>query len=52
MGYGLVGALTQVLGLLELAVALLYEPVMVLSGPGHNATQFAYTWGKMAGPPT
>ena len=41
IGYGLVGALTRVLGLLELAATSLYEPLMVPGGPGHDATQFA-----------
>ena len=43
VGYGLVGALTQVLRLLDLAATSLYEPLTVPSGPGHYATRFAGT---------
>ena len=39
MGYGLVGALTWVLGLLKLAAPSLYEPLTILSGPLADVTQ-------------
>ena len=40
VGYGLVGASTRVLGLLELAATSLYEPLTVPGGPGHDVSQF------------
>ena len=49
IGYGLVGASTQVLGLLELAAPSLYEPVMVPRIPGYNSTQLADPLGGMTG---
>ena len=49
MGYGLLGAWIQVMGLLKLMGPLLSEPVMVLHGLGHAASQLADPLGGMAG---
>ena len=41
VGFGLVAASTQVLGLLELAAPSLYEELPVLHGPYHDVLQLA-----------
>ena len=52
VGFGLVAASTQVLGLLELAASYLYEEVPIPHGPWHEALQPAPPLGLLAGSST
>ena len=49
MGYGLVGACTRILGLLELATSSLYEDLTIPHGPWHEVFYPDTPLGLMAG---
>ena len=52
VGYGLVGASTRILGLLELAAPSLYEDLTIPHGPWHEVLYPDTPLGLMAGPST